>query len=240
MPSGAEVQDETQHGGKRTGAGRPRGSVNRRTSALRDAVDAEGVDPAVALVRIGKAAEEREEYSLAVEAYGKVLPFLHAKPRTAADAHPEEALDFVAAMLKAKLFAAAAVLDNPSLADRLARAKARIVLSDDGAPGAVGLSFGTGFIQHGPADTSLGEGPIIDATPSSPAGPSPRPLAEPPAPEAPRYVPILPTADPAPRTATDWSAPVPWSQQQAFADGRSSFETDPYEDDPLGLLAGRS
>ena len=213
------------------------------TGALR----IEGVDPAVALVRIGRAAEAREEYGLAVEAYGKVLPFLHAKPRTAADAHPEEALDFAAAMLKARLVAAAAALDNSSLADRLARAKARIVLNEDGSFGAVGLSFGhTGFTHEHDQEEgiSFGESAIIDAKPNTPAG-SPRPtVAEPPAPKWPRYVPILPTADPVPGAHADWSAPAspiaPWPEDVAFADGRSSFETDPYADDEAGLLAGRS
>lgn len=126
MPDHDEDRDEAQHGGKRTGAGRPRGSLNRRTSALREAIEAEGIDPAVALVRIGKAAELREEFGLAVEAYGKVLPFLHAKPRTSADAHPEEALEFARAMLSARVEAATTAIAQPGLAERLNRARARL------------------------------------------------------------------------------------------------------------------
>ncbi|MBT9246658.1 hypothetical protein KM031_10150 [Gemmobacter fulvus] len=161
-----EKQVEGSQDEKRRGPGRPRGSPNRRTSALREAIEAEGVDPAVALMRIGKAAEARAmavtellteviakaaksrvlmedadqaiarklaearaELSLAAECYGKVLPFVHAKPRTSADAHPEEALAFAKAMLAAKVDAAADAISNNrglnGLADRLERAKAR-------------------------------------------------------------------------------------------------------------------
>jgi hypothetical protein len=100
--------------------------VNRRTSALRDAIEAEGIDPAVALVRIGKAAEARAEYALAADCYGKVLPFLHAKPRTSADAHPEDALEFAKAMLSARVEAATTAIAQPGLAERLNRARARL------------------------------------------------------------------------------------------------------------------
>ncbi len=125
MEGGTETTDEAQHGGTRPGAGRPPGSVNRRTSALRDAIEAEGIDPAVALVRIGKAAEAREEYGLAADCYGKVLPYLHARPRTLADAFPDEALEFHKALLAARIEAAATSVSVPGLAERLQRARAR-------------------------------------------------------------------------------------------------------------------
>jgi hypothetical protein len=237
------VSDQTNgHGGARDGAGRPKGrpSLRRAAQAVVEVEEAfPGWSPVLHLAAVAN--DETLPPEIRMEAAKAAAPYLHSRPKPV-EMEPDALVDLERRLISAKIEAAAKTLDNTSLADRLARAKARIVLSDDdGSSGAVGLSFGTGFIQQGPADASLGEGAIIDATPSSPAGPSPRPLAEPSAPEAPRYVPILPTADPAPRTAADWSAPVPWSQPQAFADGgSSSFETDPYTDDPLGFLAGRS
>lgn len=240
MPDHEETQDEAQHGGRRSGAGRPRGSVNRRTSALRDAISAEGVDPAVALVRIGKAAEAREDFGLAVEAYGKVLPFLHAKPRTAADAHPEEALEFAKAMLAAKVDAAADAIANNrglnGLAERLDRAKARVEIhvntGIDRAPDDVSVTLSA------PAP-DLGQ--VIDAkpvqpAPVAPAGPSPASATEPP-PAA--YKPILPRSD-VPPAAADWAAPAPaWPQRQAFAElpPENPFDAAPFTG---GLLGSRN
>lgn len=262
MPDDDENQDEAQHGGKRSGAGRPRGSVNRRTSALREAIEAEGVDPAIALVRIGKAAEARAmavtdllnevmakaaeagvvtedadleiarrlaearaELSLAADCYGRVLPFVHARPRTSADAHPEEALEFAKAMLTAKIEAAAKTLDNPSLADRLARAKAKVIVQEDGS---AGVAF---EIDPAPAAT------VIDAQAQPVLSPRPtmhEPTASPEKPEAPAYTPILPRG--VPPASADWSAPAPASypQRQAFADADYS----PFESG--GLIGSRN
>lgn len=233
------MSDQTNgHGGARDGSGRPKGrpSLRRAAQAVVEVEEAfPGWSPVLHLAAVAN--DETLPPEIRMEAAKAAAPYLHSRPKPV-EMEPDALVDLERRLISAKIEAAAKTLDNTSLASRLARAKARIVLSDDGAPGAVGLSFGPGFIQHGPADASLGEGAIIDA---KPAGPSPRPLAESPTPEAPRYVPILPNADPAPRAASDWSPrAAPWPQQQAFADGRSSFETDPYEDDPLGLLAGRS
>lgn len=165
--------DDIQHGGARSGAGRPKGAVSRRTAALREAIEREGVDPAVALVRIAKAAEGREEYSLAIEAYGRVLPFLHSRPRTLADAHPEEALEFTKAMLSAKIHAAAETLESPGLADRLRRAKEAASIS---------ITVDTG-IGRAPDDDDVRIS--LPATPAPPAAPQPRPApaGPPPTPE---------------------------------------------------------
>ena len=252
--------------GERRG-GREAGTPNRRTSALREAIEAEGVDPAIALVRIGKAAEARAEavtellneviakaaeagavtedadleiarrlsearaeLSLAAECYGKVLPFVHAKPRTSADAHPEEALEFAKAMLAAKVDAAADAIANNrglnGLAERLDRAKARVEIhvntGIDRAPDDVSVTLSA------PAP-DLGQ--VIDAKPVQPApapsaGPAPVRATEPPpapapAPPAP-YVPLARRVDPPPDAAADWASPAapaaPWPERASFAD----------------------
>jgi hypothetical protein len=218
MEGGTETTDEAQHGGTRPGAGRPRGSLNRRTSALRDAIEAEGVDPAVALVRIGKAAEARAEYALAADCYGKVLPFLHAKVRTSADAHPEEALEFARAMLSAKIEAAATTISQPGLAERLQRAHARVQIMVD-----------TGVVRA-PDDVMVDVTPDTPtAAPQAPAAP-PSPAAGPaPATDAPNaYRPVLPrpvTPAPAPAVSADWAAPVaPWPNRN---EGHAKVDYDP-------------
>lgn len=223
---------ENQHGGKRDGAGRPRGSTNRRTVALREAIEAEGVEPAVALVRIAKAAEDREEYALAVEAYGKVLPFLHSRPKPT-EADPDALVDLERRLIRAKIEETAdAVTARPGLAERLARAKARIRIAD-GDAGGVSIEIG--------ADDAA---PLIDVTPptrpaasagsaASRPAPSPEPEAQPVA-----YRPVLPRPS---APIGDWSAPTPrndWPESQAFAVG-CTYDTDPYADDPLGFLANR-
>ena len=62
-------------------AGRPKGSMNKRTRALSNRLLKEGNCPASALVRIAKAAEREENLSLAVDAWKAVLPYIHAKPK---------------------------------------------------------------------------------------------------------------------------------------------------------------
>lgn len=218
---------ENQHGGKRDGAGRPLGSTNRRTVALREAIEAEGVEPAVALVRIAKAAEDRKDFGLAVEAYGKVLPFLHSRPKPT-EADPDALVDLERRLIRAKIEETADVVSRPGIADRLARAKARVRLADGDAGGV--------SIEIGAEDA----GPIIDVAPSrsaASAGPAAsRPVPTPKAEAQPvAYRPVLPRpAMPAP--IGDWSMP----ERQAFADeGRSSYDTDPYSAHPLGFLANR-
>ncbi|MFC3166808.1 hypothetical protein [Paracoccus fontiphilus] len=211
--------------GERRG-GRQAGTPNRRTAALREAIEAEGVDPAVALVRIAKAAEAREDFGLAVEAYGKVLPLIHAKPRPAV-LDPDETIAFERDLFRMKVEETAkAVQADEGLASRLARAKARKLAED------------VAEVFDAMTDAAHA-GPIVNVTPSRPAasaGPSLRP-APAPAVEAPQvaYRPVLPrSAMPAP--IGDWSM----RERQAFADeGRSSYDTDPYSADPLGFLANR-
>lgn len=232
--------------GERRG-GREAGTPNRKTSALREAIEAEGVDPAIALVRIGKAAEAREEFALAAECYGKVLPFLHAKPRTSADAHPEEALEFAKAMLAAKVDAAADAISNNrglnGLADRLERAKARVEIHVNAGIGRSPDESDDVSVTLSAAAPDMGR--IINAKPvqrgpAPHAGPSPTPVTEPPPAPAPApYVPIARRADPPPPASTDWSArAASWPERPAAA----QVEYSPFDDAtyPGGLAASRN
>lgn len=69
-------------GGKRPGAGRPKGSPNKRTAALREAVEEAGYDPNWAVLGLLDAAKEAHsegDIKLMVDALAKAAPFLHAK-----------------------------------------------------------------------------------------------------------------------------------------------------------------
>ncbi|MDP2081385.1 MAG: hypothetical protein U0934_15170 [Pseudotabrizicola sp.] len=72
---------QTNLGGSRPGAGRPKGAQNRRTRALSEKLLAQGKCPAEALVRIAERAEAEGEMALAVDAWKAVLPYVHAKPK---------------------------------------------------------------------------------------------------------------------------------------------------------------
>lgn len=205
--------------GERRG-GRQAGTPNRRTAALREAIEAEGVDPAVALVRIAKAAEEREDFGLAVEAYGKVLPLIHAKPKPAV-LDPDETIAFERELFRMKVEETAqAVKRDEGLAARLARAKARKLIED------------VAEVFDAMTDAADAAPISIDTPPSRPAA-SAGSTASRPAPspevEAPAFRPILPRqAAPAlpPALINDWSVP----ERQVFADeGRSSYDTAPYD-----------
>lgn len=223
--------------GERRG-GRTAGTPNRRTAQLRDAIAAEGVEPAVALVRIAKAAEDREEFALAVEAYGKVLPFLHSRPKPT-EADPDALVDLERRLIRAKIEETAEVVSRPGIAERLQRAKARVRIADADTNGV--------SIEIGPEDAK----PMIDVTPAACLAPSAGSVASrsapAPEPEAPAYKPILPRSSAptsteersAPASTDDWSAPASnWPEQQAFADG-CGYTNDPYSADPLGFLANR-
>ena len=110
--------------GERRG-GRDPGTPNRNAAALRAAVAAEGVDPAIALVRIAKAAEAQEDYALAVDAWGKVLPYTHPRPRPV-EFYPDELVSLEGRLAHARLTAQANVVTKNTglegLAERLQRA----------------------------------------------------------------------------------------------------------------------
>ena len=80
------------HGGKRAGAGRPKGSRMRRSDAMAERLIAEGRCPVDALVRLAEEAEARGELSLAMGAWRSILPFIYPKPK-AVEVAPEVVLD---------------------------------------------------------------------------------------------------------------------------------------------------
>src|SRR4051794_25041833 len=73
------TETKPTRGGARTGAGRPRGSVNKRSDELADKLNALGCDPAEGLARIASEALAENDRDLAARCYSSLLPYLYAK-----------------------------------------------------------------------------------------------------------------------------------------------------------------
>lgn len=191
-----------QHGGKREGAGRPKGSLNRRSIAVIEAV-AEKYPDWTPLMHLATVANNEElPVDVRVDAAKAAAPFVHAKAK-AAVLDQEELIALERRIARVRLEEASkAVKDNPmlaGLADRLFRAAGR----EEDAP----------FIAPIPAAAPVQSEPASQPAPVAPAGPgnvdhqratSEQPASEqeapphvddwsePAQPPAPRYVPILP------------------------------------------------
>lgn len=92
------------HGGAREGAGRPPGPVLQNHRELIAEIIASGQSPLDALLQIAKKAEEDGDINLALDAYGKVLPFVHPRPKPI-EFGPEEAIELQARIAEARVAA---------------------------------------------------------------------------------------------------------------------------------------
>lgn len=196
----------TQHGGKRQGAGRPRGSLGKRSIEAIEAVAEEFPDwtPLKHLARVANDATLDAEIRL--DAAKAAAPYVHPKPK-GIEIDPEALIDLekriaqVRAENNVKAFKDGFGLDG--LGDRIYRAKARVKDAADTQQAAVSLS-------------SSGD---IEVTATIPVKPAAAVDAEA-APAAPPSAPAPP-----PRAPTDWDAPLPayapilpWPERPAFAD----------------------
>ena len=68
-----------EHGGKRQGAGRPKGSVAKRTQAMLDAIEEHcpGYDPVVSMAIIAN--DETKDENLRIQCHKEVAQYIHAK-----------------------------------------------------------------------------------------------------------------------------------------------------------------
>jgi hypothetical protein len=149
-------------GGKRAGSGRPKGSPGLRSDALAERLDALGCDPAEALVRLGRRAEEAGEIELAVKAYSALMPFRWPKLK-------ESSVDLGLGL-------------SGSLADRLEAAQARLSITvcsgidrppDDA--GAINATPVPPPSPVSPAPEPPAPRPTASPTASSPSPPPPEP-----------------------------------------------------------------
>ena len=83
--------DGNGHGGKREGAGRPKGSRMRRSDALAEDLIAAGKCPVQALVRLAEVAEAEGDTSQAIGAWKSILPYIYPKPK-AVEFAPEDVI----------------------------------------------------------------------------------------------------------------------------------------------------
>lgn len=98
------MADGGGHGGKRPGAGRPKGSLSRRSEALADKLLSEGKCPVAALVRIAEAAEKDGDRKQAIDAWKSVLPYVHPKPK-AVDIDPNSVIELAKAVAEVRAIA---------------------------------------------------------------------------------------------------------------------------------------
>lgn len=215
----------TQHGGRRQGAGRPKGSLGKRSIEAIEAVAEEFPDwtPLKHLARVANDATLDAEIRL--DAAKAAAPYVHPKPK-GIEIDPEALIDLekriaqVRAENNVKAFKDGFGLDG--LGDRIDRAKARV----NAKQAAVSLS-------------SSGDIEIAATIPVKPAAAieaEAAPAAPPPAPQAPVAPP--PPSAPSPPPA-DWDAParpyspiLPWPERPAFADCD-------YENFESGLVGSR-
>jgi hypothetical protein len=83
-----KMPKQNGHGGKREGAGRPKGSRMRRSDELADRLIEDGKCPVDALVRLAEQAESEGDLGQAIGAWKSVLPYVYPKPK-AVEVAPE-------------------------------------------------------------------------------------------------------------------------------------------------------
>ena len=96
------MTEQNGHGGKRDGAGRPKGSRMRRSDELAERLIAEGRCPVEALVRLAERAEDEGDLTQAIGAWKSVLPYIYPKPK-AVEVEPEILIDLAREMAAAKI-----------------------------------------------------------------------------------------------------------------------------------------
>ncbi|MCT2538759.1 hypothetical protein [Sedimentimonas flavescens] len=109
----------TGHGGKREGAGRPKGSRMRRSDALAEKIVAAGLCPVDALIRLAERAENEGDLGQAIGAWKSILPYIYPRPKSvefAADEVVELARDL--AMARVEVLRTDTNFDHVALLER--------------------------------------------------------------------------------------------------------------------------
>lgn len=216
-----DAEHETHgHGGAREGAGRKLGrpSLRRAAQAIAEVEEAyPGWSPVLHLAAVAN--DDTLPPEVRLDAAKAAAPYLHSRPKPV-EMEPDALVALERELIRVKLEETArAVKSDDSLADRLARAKARRLANEV-------FEVFDAMVEVAPTTT-------VQPLPAAPAGPAARPTLHEPRRDAPAaepvvdYAPILPR--PAPRAASDWSAPPqPWPDRQAFCDEGSTYDREPY------------
>mgnify|MGYP006950406200 FL=1 len=193
--------EKSKHGGARPGAGRPPGSLNKRSGEAIEKV-AEAFPNWSPLQHFATVAnDESLEPAIRLDAAKAAAPFMHPRPK-AVEIDPDALVELEARLVQVRLETQdKLLLGNPDLADRLQRAKERVIVvetnvpraPDDPAPELIeGLADKLSGVTHAlPAErlsppeapekapsaspASVHAGPAPAARSASPAKPAPAP-----------------------------------------------------------------
>jgi hypothetical protein len=83
------------HGGARDGAGRPKGSRNRRHQSLVEELNGIDCHPATRLAHIAQHAELEGNLSLAADCYKALMPYLHPKVKSASETRESQTIHVI-------------------------------------------------------------------------------------------------------------------------------------------------
>ena len=122
-----------KRGGARPGAGRPRGSLNRRSVEAIEKVAEQFPDWSPLQHFAAVANNEELDDAIRLDAAKAAAPFIHPRPKSV-ELDPEALVDLEARLVQVRLEAQdKLLLGNPGLADRLQRAKERVVVVESNA-----------------------------------------------------------------------------------------------------------
>lgn len=206
---------KSKRGGARPGAGRPVGSLNKRSVAAIEKVAEQFPDWSPLQHFATIANDETLDPSIRLDAAKAAAPFIHPRPKPV-ELDPAALVDLERQLVQVRLTAQDQILHSkPGLSERLARAKERIVV-------VTGISRAPDEASHDEPIDDLSErlaerlaaqrlSPPEGAPATPSAGPEPARAAAP-VPEAPAAAPEPPPA-PAPyRPITPEPAPLRFSQ----------------------------
>lgn len=120
------MSETSKHGGRRTGAGRPRGSLSRRSLESIQAVAERYPDWTPLLHFAAVANDESLSPEIRLDAAKAAAPYLHPKPKSI-EFEPDAAVELEKRLAAGRTEAAAQPnADHIGLAERLLRATARL------------------------------------------------------------------------------------------------------------------
>jgi len=114
-----------KRGGARPGAGRPRGSLNKRSVEAIEAVGEMFPDWSPLQHFAAVANDQTLDPVIRLDAAKAAAPYLHARPKPV-EMEPDAVVELETRLLQAKVEAAATSVSVPGLAERLQRARARM------------------------------------------------------------------------------------------------------------------
>lgn len=89
------------HGGRRPGAGRPKGSRSRLGEKLSEKILGQGKCPVDALIRLAEAAERDGDRAQAIAAWKSVLAYVYPKPK-AVEVDPDTVVELAQLIAEAR------------------------------------------------------------------------------------------------------------------------------------------